>query len=212
VAYFESGVILGLEEEVRPNSHAEMLPLFCERLILRFGKPDALAINCGPGSYTGLRIGVSLAKGMAMGYHIPVILVPGLEALAESFSAQDAFFDFVIPCSDARRMEVYCGLFDGNGIPVSQTAAKIIDNKSFGSYFERGQTIIFSGNGAAKCMDTITSPFAIFHPSECSAAHLPSQSCTHFENKKFGDIAYFTPLYLKPPNITIPKIKSLIKA
>ena len=209
--------ILDFQEADEVFQHAKVLTKLIDNCLkksgLRLNELDAIALSSGPGSYTSLRVGASTAKGICYALNKPLISVDTLQSLAIAAQKEKAIDEaFYCPMIDARRMEVYCNLFDGNGKPISETSAKVINEESFDGYFEKGKKVIFCGNGAAKCMGTITSPFAIFFPSECSAAHFPLLSMRHLENKKFEDVAYFVPHYLKPPNITIPKNKTLLKA
>ena len=209
--------ILDLQEAEEVFQHSNALTKLINKCLNNSGltlkELDAVALSSGPGSYTSLRVGASTAKGICYALDKPLISVDTLQSLALStikkMPIKEALY---CPMIDARRMEVYCNVFDSKGNPLSSTIAKVIDKRSFEDYFNNGQTIVFCGNGADKCRETIDSPCAIFDPSECSAAYLPELALHHFENKIFEDTAYFIPLYLKPPNITFPKNMNLLKA
>lgn len=202
--------LLVLEEAEEPFQHAKILTTLIDKSLKNNGlllrDLGAVALSSGPGSYTSLRVGASVAKGICYALEKPLIRVDTLQALALSAS-QEVGNKHAIYCPmiDARRMEVYCGLYDSQGNLVGEIMAKVVEAGAFEEYFKEGTSIVFCGNGADKCRHTITSPLAIFHPSECSAAFMPILSWNKFINKKFENIAYFTPCYLKPPNITAPK-------
>ena len=180
---------------------------------LTLAEMDAVALSSGPGSYTSLRVGASTAKGICYALGKPLISVDTLQSLAiaaqKEMPENDALY---CPMIDARRMEVYCNIFNEKGRPVSKPSAKVITESSFSDFFSNAKKMVFCGNGAAKCKEVIASPKVVFSPSECSAAYLPAISTVQFEKEVFEDVAYFTPLYLKPPNITTPKNMSLYKA
>jgi tRNA threonylcarbamoyladenosine biosynthesis protein TsaB len=184
-------------------SHAALLGVFVEEALeplrRKAQRPDAIAVSSGPGSYTGLRIGVSLAKGLCFGYGIPLIGVPTLEVLASKVirghtGEADALFCAML---DARRMEVYAAVFDAAGRPVRETAADIVTADTYASFLA-GHTVYFLGNGAAKCKEVITSPRAVFtddvHPLARDMVPIAEGL---FGAGKFEDTAYFEPFYLK---------------
>ncbi|MDR2118908.1 MAG: tRNA (adenosine(37)-N6)-threonylcarbamoyltransferase complex dimerization subunit type 1 TsaB [Tannerellaceae bacterium] len=185
-------------------SHAALLGIFVEEALALLSRealsPDAVAVSSGPGSYTGLRIGVSLAKGLCFGYRIPLIGVPTLEILAAAAIAQIPPTDggeLYCPMLDARRMEVYAALFDRNRQPVRETAADIVTADTYAAFLDRHR-VCFFGNGAAKCRDVITSPNAVFidgiHPL---AADMIPLAEALYRAGQFADTAYFEPFYLK---------------
>lgn len=156
---------------------------------------DAVAVGMGPGSYTGLRIGVSAAKGFCFGLNIPLIAVNSLNTMIEPFL--DRNFDFVIPMIDARRMEVYTGVFDGKtGKSISHTEAKILDENSFMEFSDK--KVIFVGDGAAKAQKILQLPEAVYHAEIYpSAKYLIKDAVEKFSTRQFEDVAYFEPFYLK---------------
>lgn len=156
---------------------------------------DAVSVGMGPGSYTGLRIGVSAAKGFCFGLNIPLIAINSLETMIEPFLDQNS--DFIIPMIDARRMEVYTAVFDGKtGEPVTQTEAKILDGDSFADYSHK--KVIFVGDGAAKAQEILNLPDAAYNASVYpSAKYLIKSAVQKFNAQQFEDVAYFEPFYLK---------------
>ena len=173
---------------------------------------DAVAVSSGPGSYTSLRVGAATAKGICFSLNKPLVVVETLRSLAVAtrkvVETEDAYY---CPMIDARRMEVYCQIFDADGKPLEEAAAKIIGEGSFDEYFSAGKSLVFSGNGAQKCRPIFDGKKARFEDVFCSAKHLVELSLEEFRAGRFVDLAYFTPNYLKAPNITTPKKKSLLE-
>ena len=175
-------------------------------------KPEAVAVSCGPGSYTGLRIGVSEAKGLCFGFDIPLIAVPTLEIMAcavmfQGIHAEDVLF---CPMIDARRMEVYSAIYNMALQPIKAVSADIIDKNSYRDILDKHK-VYFFGNGSEKCKDIFSSyPNALFieniHPL---AADMLALSERAFRNREFQDVAYFEPFYLKAFVATKPKPKVL---
>ena len=201
VALAQSGSIIAVKESKTENfSHSENLNVFIESIFestaFSLDNIDALAISMGPGSYTGLRIGVSTAKGLAYGLNVPVIGISSLKSLANL--AEPISEDVLIcPMFDARRMEVYTALFDTNLSSISKIEAKIIDEDSFSDLLEN-QKILFIGPGAEKCIDAIHSPNAIFELGvEVSSKGMASLAEEKYIANEFEDLAYFEPFYLK---------------
>ena len=191
-------------------SHAALLGVFVEETI-KFSKemhyqPDAIALSSGPGSYTGLRIGTSMAKGLCMGWDIPLIAVPTLQLMAFQASQRHRK-DGCLYCAmiDARRMEVYSAIFDDTLSTIRETSADIVTPELFQSFLKRGK-VFFFGNGAAKCRSVITSDQALFlddiHPLAPDMVSLADKS---FQLGLFEDTAYFEPFYLKEFRATTPK-------
>ncbi len=212
VAISEDAKLLALQEVEDAFAHSAKLTLFikdCAALAnIALTDLAAIAISSGPGSYTALRVGISTAKGLCYALGIPLIEVNTLQALAMATAKQVQTPDAVYcPMIDARRMEVYTALFDASGNSLTATQPLIIENNSFEHYFNLEQTIVFSGNGAAKCQSVLNSPFAQFEHMKCSAAHLIDLAFGNFQDRNFVDVAYFEPLYGKLPNITTPKNK-----
>ncbi len=211
VCLAENGKKIAGKETNKQNAHSKILTVFIkdifQELNLKVKNIDAVAVSKGPGSYTGLRIGVSVAKGIAYGAGIPLISVSTLQNMA--WGAKNVLNmkkeDLLSPMIDARRMEVYSQLFDAEINSVNEISAKIIDEQSFSEKLKEHK-IFFFGDGAAKCKETIKNKNAIFienlHPS---ADYIIPFSEKAFSEQNFEDVAYFEPFYLKNFIATIPK-------
>jgi len=201
--------VLSLRESPGAYDHASQITLLIEAAVQETGISladlDALAVSRGPGSYTGLRIGISTAKGICYALDKPLIAVDTLQALALASQEPDDRNKLYCPMIDARRMEVYAAIFDEKNAPIEAARAIKVEADAFEAYFKKRQTIVFSGNGAEKCKSVLTSEYAEFRPIICSAEHLVPLAVRQFEQQDFADVAYFEPFYLKPPNITTPK-------
>lgn len=200
VAISDGEQLLCLCEEVSENyKQSESLHTFVEWALegaeISLHDLDAVSLGMGPGSYTGLRIGSSAAKGFCYGLKIPLIAVNSMVTMIEPFLSLD--FDFVIPLLDARRMEVYTAVFNGKtGEMLSETEAKILDETSFQEF--KDQKVVFVGDGAAKAKDILQLPHAEFHANVYpSAKFLIKKSVEKFNHQDFEDVAYFEPFYLK---------------
>lgn len=179
-------------------SHAENLHVFIQDILtnnaLSYSNIKAIAVSTGPGSYTGLRIGVATAKGLCFAWDIPFISVPTLEILAQNNIGES---DFIIPLLDARRMEVYCAVFDQNKKQISPTQAKILDENSFSEYLQKGK-VCFVGDGTEKFEKICNHHNAFFLRNQYpSATNMSSIAFERFQTQQFEDIAYFEPFYLK---------------
>ena len=195
-------------------AHARLLPGFVDEVLKNLGgaKIDAVAVSSGPGSYTGLRIGVATAKGLAFGYDAPLIAVPTLELLAYTVkSSVEVEKDALIcPMIDARRMEVYSQLFDADVKEAGETQAEIITEDSYKELLQTGKKVYFAGDGSAKCSGVITSENAVFVDSiEPDAANMAELAERRLRNGEFVDVAYFEPFYLKDFVTTQSKHKVL---
>jgi tRNA threonylcarbamoyladenosine biosynthesis protein TsaB len=181
---------------------------------LRIKDLDAIAVGKGPGSYTGLRIGVSTAKGLCFGSNKPLIAIGTLKIMAQQLlitphkGVQEALQknnSYICPMIDARRMEVYTSIYTTQLEQVENVSAKIIDIDSFRSYFP-GHTMIFIGSGMEKCRNLLDHPNAVFvdniHPHASALAQLAEDA---FQGGIFEDLAYFEPFYLKDFVATVPK-------
>lgn len=204
VALAHQGKLIALRERNERNVHAEVITIFIDEVMkeagITYADLDAVAVSCGPGSYTGLRIGVSTAKGLCFASNKPLIAVETLESMAAGVIAAGLAGDaqLLCPMIDARRMEVYTALFDLNGSNIEPTNAAIIDESSFAHQLA-GQKILFFGDGAEKCREALGgSANALFLADFTnSAAHLTTIAQQKFEAKQFEDVAYFEPFYLK---------------
>lgn len=214
VALATDGVITAFKQVDQRNVHAEVITLYIEELIntagLKYTDLDAIAISCGPGSYTGLRIGVSTAKGLCYALDKPLIAIETLEAMANGVIADKSLsIDeniLLCPMIDARRMEVYTALFDGSGNRIKDTVAEIVDEQSFSDYLSTHK-IIFFGDGAEKCQAVLgNNPNAQFlNGFTNSATHLTKQAAERFGIRDFVDVVYFEPFYLKEFLVTTKK-------
>lgn len=211
VAISDGEKLLALEEEGGEYSHSEKLTVFIQKVLDKAGVKlsaiDAVAVSKGPGSYTGLRIGVSVAKGLCYALDKPLIAVDTLQAMAKNAALNcgdtEALYS---PMIDARRMEVYTALYNGNNKPLTDITAKIIDEHSFVEELSN-QKIIFFGDGSAKCAEVLGKhPNAIFSDKGMpSAAFVNQLALENFRQQKFEDVAYFEPYYLKDFVATTPK-------
>jgi len=201
----EGKTILCKEIAEEGYSHAERLHVFIEDLVqeagIHFKHIQAIAVSQGPGSYTGLRIGVSTAKGLCYALNVPLIAVDTLQVLASQVQVEDGL---IIPMIDARRMEVYSAIFDVKFEKIRETQAEVITENSFETISE---TVYFVGDCADKCKSVITKSNFIFleeikYPSATAMSIL---SFSKFQNKDFEDLAYFEPYYLKDFMITPSK-------
>lgn len=197
------GVIFSKEDHSGPN-HAEQLGSDVDEA-LSFADShaipvDAVAVSSGPGSYTGLRIGVSMAKGICYGHGIKLISVPTLELLCVPVLLRhDGLEDnaLLVPMIDARRMEVYAQVFDRALRTVRTVQADVVDADTYREYLDRGP-VYFFGNGAEKCMDTINHPNAhLIKGIEPLAKYMMPLAEKRFLQEQYEDVAYFTPFYLK---------------
>lgn len=215
VAVSNENQIVFYKEETKGPSHAVLLGLFVNEAIEELRKAnirlDAVAVSCGPGSYTGLRIGVSEAKGLCYGLNIPLIAINTLKIMAQGVLRQgktdkDAL---LCPMIDARRMEVYDTLYNSSLQELRPVSADIIDENSFSEVLTNKQ-VVFFGNGAEKCKTVLHHPNAHFlddiYPKATDMIELAEES---FNKKEFVDVAYFEPFYLKEFVATTPKNKVL---
>lgn len=215
VAVSNGSQVIFYKEETNGPSHAVLLGQFANEAIEELRKanikPDAVAVSCGPGSYTGLRIGVSEAKGLCYGLNIPLIAINTLKIMAHGVLEQGkAEKDTLLcPMIDARRMEVYDTVYDNSLQELRSVSADIIDENSF-SEFLVGRQILFFGNGAEKCKQVLRHPNVQFldeiYPKATDMIQLAEES---FNRKEFVDAAYFEPFYLKEFVATTPKNKVL---
>ena len=220
VTLSRNGETLFQKENAEGLNHSQLLSVFIEGLFKTNGVGlnglDAVAVSKGPGSYTGLRIGVSVAKGLCYGLNIPLISVGSIEAMGYYMSANYTEYysgdrDNVLYCPmiDARRMEVYTTLFNSRGENLLPVSAEIIDENSFGEYLGKHR-ILFFGNGAEKCRSKLTHPNALFlGPEKTSARFMQKLSEDKYNKREFENVAYFEPFYLKDFVATIPKNKVL---
>ena len=211
-ALAEDGAIVSYKESSAPKAHASLTAVFIQAMLsergLTIADCDAVCVSMGPGSYTGLRVGVSTAKGLCFGSRKPLLAVGTLDTLAAQAYAEaeaDGNYRFIIPMVDARRMEVYTAVFE-NGVQITETAPAIIDENSFSDLLEQG-TCLFIGDGAGKCADAIKHPNAHFLQCWPKASSMLVPAMKAYKEKRFEDVAYFEPFYLKEFVATVSKKK-----
>ncbi len=198
VLSFEGSIVVSKEDYDTKYSHAERLHLFINEVMHEAGVSlsaiAAVAVSKGPGSYTGLRIGVSAAKGLCYALGVPLIAIPTLTSLAHQVVMTEGH---IIPMLDARRMEVYSCVFTHAYSPVRDTQAEILSETSFDAYLAKGK-VYFIGNGVAKFEAICAHPNAIYLPKKLpSANEMAMLSYQMFIENVFVDVAYFEPFYLK---------------
>ncbi|MBA6152263.1 tRNA (adenosine(37)-N6)-threonylcarbamoyltransferase complex dimerization subunit type 1 TsaB [Gelidibacter maritimus] len=199
VSLSKEGEIIALKEDYNSKySHAESLHLFIDSVFNEAQiKPQdvaAIAVSKGPGSYTGLRIGVSTAKGLCFSLDKPLISVDTLEALSHQVQIAS---EFIVPMLDARRMEVYAAVYDATYKPMRAIQAQVLNEDSFHEFLEQSK-VYFVGNGVEKTKDIITHPNAVFIENKLPSANEMGRLA--FDKYKIGDmedVAYFEPFYLK---------------
>jgi tRNA threonylcarbamoyladenosine biosynthesis protein TsaB len=205
----EDNLVYSLESEEK-QAHAAILTKQIEEVLhfshITIKDLSAVAVSKGPGSYTGLRIGVSTAKGICYAQNIPLIAINTLESLAKGILENErnnleylgfSDSDFLCIMTDARRMEVYTALFNAEGIAVSETTAMIVDETMHESFL-RTNKVFFAGSGAEKASSIIKHPNAMFlFGFKALATNMISSAFEAYRNKKFENVAYFEPYYLK---------------
>jgi tRNA threonylcarbamoyladenosine biosynthesis protein TsaB len=207
VAIHEAGKLLMSREILIPQSHASKLAVLIDEVKksskLDFRQLSAVAVASGPGSYTGLRIGVSTAKALCYALNIPLVAVETLDIMAHQVYAsrngvnQTPSPEFYCPMIDARRMEVYCKVFDGSLNVIRPVEAKIIDDHSFDDVMSE-RTLIFFGDGSSKCKEILTSPNAVFIENIFPAASMLGElAYKKFADGIVEDVVHFEPFYLK---------------
>lgn len=202
VALAQDGNCIAKYEHPQVNAHAAELHVMVEKIIqesgFSFNDLSAIAISKGPGSYTGLRVGVSAAKGYAYALNKPIIAINTLVSL--TVMAQKIMADpnaLFIPMIDARRMEVYTAVLDAKLQFLEETTALVVEENAFQNFKETGE-VYFFGNGAEKCRGILENPHTHFLPNiTCSAAGLTQMAHAQFLKKEFENLAYFEPYYLK---------------
>jgi tRNA threonylcarbamoyladenosine biosynthesis protein TsaB len=212
VALAINGKQIAFKEQAAQNIHASSLTLFIEEVMkdaqLEYTELDAIAVSKGPGSYTGLRIGVSTAKGLCFALDKPLIGINTLEMMASGFlSTHPNYGGLICPMIDARRMEVFTSVYTNKLQEYEAVNAKIVDEKSFILELDQ-HYVTFIGDGAAKCKSVLTHPNAHFYEGNFNSALNMSQLADQaFKDQQFEDVAYFEPFYLKDFVFTTPKSK-----
>ena len=209
VGISKEGTLLAREELSEASfSHAEKLHPFIQSVLdkasLNLQDLEGIVVGKGPGSYTGLRIGVAAAKGLCLALDLPLLSVGSLEILAQNINNQES--SYIIPLIDARRMEVYTAVFDEAGQLVKEPWAEILEATSFSNYLEK-KPCYFVGDGQEKFQKLLSHPNAKFDLSinEPSVQQMIALATARFKAAEFEDLAYFEPFYLKEFYITPPK-------
>ena len=207
VAISKNGKTIAVKEISNGYSHAENLHVFIKEILienkLEYADLSAIAISKGPGSYTGLRIGVSTAKGLCFSLDIPLIAIETLEVLAHQVNLD---VGFVVPMIDARRMEAYTKVFNANFNEVRVIEAEILDDESFAVFLEQGK-VVFVGNKTEKTQEVIQHENATFIDSLPSAKEMSFLAYDKYKKNDIEDVAYFEPYYLKDFLVTPAKKK-----
>ncbi|MBO5420142.1 MAG: tRNA (adenosine(37)-N6)-threonylcarbamoyltransferase complex dimerization subunit type 1 TsaB [Bacteroidales bacterium] len=219
-ALAENEVIRSYKESSAPKAHASLTAVFVSDILaennISLKDCDAVCVSMGPGSYTGLRVGVSTAKGLCFGSGLPLLAVGTLDTLVAQAIKEDIIPEgcrYIIPMIDARRMEVYTAKFSMDAaaeecrwMQISETAPAIIDESSFAECLDEGP-VLFIGDGAGKCADVIKHPNAHFCQCNPKASSMPIPALKAYNEKRFEDVAYFEPFYLKEFVATVSKKK-----
>ena len=215
VALAEDGKVTAYRESSAPKAHASLTAVFVQEVLeergVKLADCDAVCVSKGPGSYTGLRVGVSTAKGLCFGSGKPLLAAGTLDTLVAQATETAGEPRFIIPMIDARRMEVYSAVFEasesGNDFrQITETTPTIVDETSFAEYLEQG-TVLFIGDGAGKCADVIKHPNAHFCQCNPKASAMLQPAVEAYKEKRFEDVAYFEPFYLKEFVATVSKKK-----
>ena len=214
VALTSEGAVLEHREDYQGQNHALLLSGFIEDM-LKYATPreikiDAVAVSIGPGSYTGLRIGLSEAKGLCFGLDVPLIGIDTLKILVVSamFAHNIDENSLFVPMIDARRMEVFTGVYDAALREVMTPRPLILQEDSFDEFLEQGRNLVFVGNGAEKAANLIKHSGIVHIPGiKPVAVDMMALSEMAFRKKEFIDLAYSTPKYLKEFQATMPKKK-----
>ena len=211
VAVSENGQVIFQQDDHSGPNHAERLGTMVDEALSFTDSHaipfDAVAVSCGPGSYTGLRIGVSMAKGVCYGRNLKLVSVPTLELMCVPLLLGEKIEEGALLCPmlDARRMEVYAALYDRALKPVREVGADIVDQDTYREWLDR-QPVYFFGNGAKKCMETINHPNARYIDGvEPLAKWMQPLAERRFLQEQFEDVAYFVPFYLKDFVAKMPK-------
>jgi tRNA threonylcarbamoyladenosine biosynthesis protein TsaB len=217
VALSKGTEIIRLKEEAGGNNHAKNLLPFVDEVLKQSGVSmsdlNGVAVSIGPGSYTGLRIGVSTAKGISYTAGIPVMAVSTLESIAQGakalWSGTSTETVQIVPMIDARRMEVFTTRFTYDMQPLEEVSAKIVDENSFAELLSE-QKVLFCGNGMPKCRKLLSAfPNACFINAPVSAKNMLPTALKKWQTNDFENVAYFEPFYLKEYVAAKPVVKGL---
>lgn len=200
IAVHSRGDLLGARETNEHGGHSEKLIGLIDELLtsldLKGNNLDAIAVSEGPGSYTGLRIGVSTAKGLSFAWGKPIIGIGTLASLARGAAGKSTSGSKIIAMLDARRMEVYREIFDAEFNSIEKLNSEIIDESSFAAFLQEGQ-VFFIGDAVTKVRNVIHHENAVFLNESISATQMGELAWKKFQKQEFEDLAYFVPNYLK---------------
>lgn len=211
VALGMDGNVIAQSDAEKPYSHVSQINILIQDCLeaadIGFDNLEAVAISAGPGSYTGLRVGASVAKGICFGRDLPLISIGTLEALAHAakFNFTDSDQYYFCPVIDARRMEVYTATFNHELHVVEQARSLIVERSSFDHLLQGGQKVVIMGDGMEKISELLSRKEVIFSKITCSAVHLVPIAQKRINSKQYSDPSFFTPFYLKSPHITKAK-------
>lgn len=229
IALSKDGLLIYAEGSSVKNTHSSVVTQLIENVVAKAGKElqdiDAFAVGEGPGSYTGLRIGVATAKGLCDALDKPLIAISTLQSLSVgmrkkfnsltepekiNYPGSDSKRVLFCPMLDARRMEVYCAIYDNSGNEVMKPAAEIVTENSFSTYFENN-FLVFGGDGYMKCKAILEQHSNVFFLDEmqASATFMAALAEEKFSRKEFEELAYFEPFYLKDFVAGKPRVKGL---
>lgn len=215
VAIAIDGIVTAIKESSEPNSHSAKLSVMIRDILettnIPYSELDAVCVSSGPGSYTGLRIGVSTAKGLCYALEKPLLAVGTLQNIAAGYMLlHPQYTGYICPMIDARRMEVYSAIFDNKGNYIRQTNADIIIENIYDQWLEQNN-IIFIGDGADKTRSILEGKNNVMFDTDfkISAKGMAQLAEKRYENKQFEDVAYFEPFYLKDFVAAKPSVKGL---
>lgn len=206
----QDGRIICSRETDEPRAHASRTAVFVKEMLdecgLRVQDCDAVCVSAGPGSYTGLRVGSSTAKGLCFGSGRPLLAAGTLDILVRQ-AVKSGLPDgctAIVPMVDARRMEVYCAVYSPEGERLTDVAPRVVDSGSFSAELAAGK-VLFVGDGAAKCADVLNSENAVFEQVNPNASAMAELAEEAFQRSEFQNTAYFEPFYLKEFVATVSK-------
>jgi tRNA threonylcarbamoyladenosine biosynthesis protein TsaB len=219
VAVARDGRVISTAETSEADRHASLITVFIQHCLddlgMKANQLHAVAVSAGPGSYTGLRVGVSAAKGLCYALGIPLIAVDTLKALAsecrkKSSAGSD---DLLVPMIDARRQEVWTAVYEAGQLNVLGKAAPLVLENNMFDYFcsevrgdNKHRRILLCGNGAFKTSNgSLPENVVLAEPFQCSASYMANLAEADFQNADFQEVSYYEPFYMKPPNITSAK-------
>ncbi len=208
--------VLAFRENADGKSHAKTLLPFVDEVVKEAGisirEVNAVAVSMGPGSYTGLRIGSSTAKGLCYSLEIPMIAIPTLQIIAAGAAKQQAANENAVFCPmlDARRMEVFTAIYDKDLQPLSEVSSQIVDEHTFADILTK-KNVVFCGNAVEKCREILSkNPNALFDTTPISSINMVDLALHKLSRQQFEDIAYFEPFYLKEYVAAKPHVKGLV--